>query len=194
MLYWWIGFVVLFACRVWLCIQLLSTHQVEAVGLVLIESASILLGCANAVVADRRDDRLVGLAVPAAYAAGIWLLPPSGSLLIGTRWTVFVVAVGLSAWGLVSLRERFSIAASSWVSLCDWGPYRWIRHPQLAGRLLIVTAVAMSGVDTVDLLRLAGCVVLTLTVIEIEESMLRSIDAWREYSRRVRWQLCPGVL
>jgi protein-S-isoprenylcysteine O-methyltransferase Ste14 len=169
-------------------------HQVEAVGLVMIEGASILLGCANAMIAERRDRRTVGLVVPAAYAIGIFLLPASGVDLVLIRWLVFCIAVGLSAWGLVCLRERFSIAASSWVSLCDWGPYRVIRHPQLAGRLLIVVAVAMSGVDAIGLVRLAGCVVLTLTVIEIEESTLRGIGAWREYARRVRWQIVPGVL
>src|SRR5262249_23931612 len=157
----------------------------EAIGLVLIEGTSIWLGCVNAFVAKQRDERLFGLVVPAAYATGILLLPRSGNEWIAARWFVFCAAVGLSAWGLLCLRERFSIAGRSWVSLCDWGPYRYVRHPQLAGRLLIVAAVAMSGVDALGHLKLVGCVMLTLTVIEIEESMLRGIDAWREYANRV---------
>lgn len=193
MLSWWCGFALLLVCRISLCARLLSTQQVEALGLVLIEGVSIVLGCINAVVAERRDERLLGLAVPAAYAAGILLLPHSGNEFVALRWFVFCGAVSLSTWGLVCLRERFSLAASSWVSLCDGGPYRWIRHPQLAGRLLIVVAVAMSGVDAVGLVRLAGCVVLTLTVIEVEESMLRGVGPWVEYARRVAWRLCPGV-
>lgn len=194
MVYWWSGFVALVGCRVWLCARLLSTYEVEAIGLVMIEGVSIGVGCVNAAVAKHREERLVGLIAPAAYAIGIVLLPTSGSNLIVERWTLFCAATGLSAWGLICLRERFSIAASSWVSLCDWGPYQYMRHPQLAGRLLIVAAVAMSGVGALSLVRLAGCVVLTLAVVEIEESMLGGIDAWREYAKRVKWQLCPGVL
>jgi protein-S-isoprenylcysteine O-methyltransferase Ste14 len=193
MFYWWSAFALLLGCRVWLCCGMLSSTRIEAIGLALIEGASIVLGSVNAVAAKRRDYRPVGLVVPAAYAAGIWLLPQSGETLLAERWIVFVAAVSLSTCAMTCLGLRFSLGPTAWLSLCDWGPYRWMRHPQLAARLLIVVAVAMSGPDTLALCRLVGCVALTLAVIDVEESMLRNVGAWSDYAARVKWRLLPGV-
>lgn len=193
MFYWWSAFALLLGCRVWLCCGMLASTRIETIGLALIEAVSIVLGSLNAVAAKRRDYRPIGLVVPAAYAAGIMLLPASGETLLAERWILFVVAVLLSTCALACLGRRFSLGPTAWLSLCDWGPYRLIRHPQLAARLLIVLAVTISGVEAADLARLAGCVALTLAVIEVEESMLRNVGAWADYAARVKWRLCPGV-
>ena len=75
------------------------------------------------------------------------------------------------------------------------GPYRWIRHPNYAGLLLVALGTAMmigspgaAGVSLVVWLPLA------LLRIRLEErTLLRHLgDAYGEY-RRGRWCLVPGV-
>jgi protein-S-isoprenylcysteine O-methyltransferase Ste14 len=193
MVYWWSGFVGLLVLRLWLLVGLVSSNRIEGWALALVEGASIALGIANAVVARRRDGRVVGLLVPLAYAVGIVLLPEPGGRMANERWLLFFVAVGLSTWGLLALGHRFSIAGSTWVSLCDRGPYAFVRHPQLAARLLIVSSIAMSGVDWEAMAALVMCAALTFGVMEAEESLLRSFGAWRQYSNRVRYCVLPGV-
>lgn len=193
MAYWWFGFVVLLGFRLWLCIELASSKCIEGWALAIVESSAMGLGIVNAIVARRRDDRAIGLLVPAAYFAGALLLPEPGWRMPIERWILFVAAVGLSTWGLAALGIRFSIAGSTWVSLCDRGPFAVIRHPQLAARLLIVCSVAMSGVDWQATAALVGCVAMTFAVIDLEESMLRELLAWRTYAGRVRYRVLPGV-
>lgn len=193
MLFWWLGFGLLLAFRAWLCAGLVSANRIEGWALAIIESMSIGLGVVNAVVARRRDYRAIGLLVPLAYVAGVVLLPEPGCRMPAERWLLFIGAVGLSTWGLVALGLRFSIAGSTWVSLCEKGPYAFIRHPQLAARLLIIGSVATSGVDWYATAALVTCVALTFGVMDLEESMLRDATSWRRYAMRVRYRVLPGV-
>jgi protein-S-isoprenylcysteine O-methyltransferase Ste14 len=193
MVYWWSGFGLLLLYRAWLCFGLMSSNRVEGWALAAIETMSIGLGVFNAVVARRRDYRAIGLLVPLAYAAGVVLLPAPGWRMASERWFLFIAAVGLSTWGLVALGLRFSIAGSTWISLCEKGPYAFVRHPQLAARLVIVGSVAMSGVDWSATAALVSCVALTFGVIDLEESMLRDAMSWRRYAERVRYRVLPGV-
>ncbi len=138
-------------------------------------------------VARRRDYRPVGLLIPLAYAAGVVLLPDPGWRMASERWLLFFAAVGISTWGLFVLGWRFSLAGTSWVSLCDRGPYALIRHPQLMARYLIISSVAMSGVDWFGMASLVLCAALTFAVIDLEESMLQDC-------RRVARVCGPGAV
>jgi methanethiol S-methyltransferase len=73
------------------------------------------------------------------------------------------------------------------------GPYRWLRHPIYLGWVLFVFG---SPTMTAGRLLFAGISTLYLVVaIPFEERGLQAEfgQAYRDYQRRVRWRLLPGV-
>lgn len=161
----------------------------------LLEGIALLFGMINVMVARRRDESWRGLGVPAGYALGLALLPTFGPDPGASSWFFLGVGLVASYWALWSLRGRFSIAGATWVGLCDWGPYRYVRHPQLLARLCIIMAVAFSmGVG--DVWGVARCCVaiwVTLGVIWCEEGLLETVPEYEAYSQRVPWRVLPGV-
>jgi protein-S-isoprenylcysteine O-methyltransferase Ste14 len=190
---WWLGFFALVAVRWLLLCGLVMSGRMEALGLAALECVALVLGVVNAVVSEDKDYRPRGFVVPICYALGVWLMPGGGESFLLARWVLFLIALWLSTWGLVCLGQRFSIGSSAWVSLCDWGPYGVIRHPQLFARLLILVSVAVSGVDWQGVALLTACACLTFIVIDLEESLLTQFEAWRNYRDRVCWRLLPGL-
>lgn len=154
------------------------------------EAIALYFGVKNAFVASSRDYSLIGLWVPFCYAAGIFVISGQKVQTSMFATSLFVLAELLSVWALLCLRERFSVAGGAWVSLCERGPYRFIRHPQLAARVLFVVACTLSAGDP------AGFVVgtlLTVSVVLVEERHLSLQGEYRQYAQRVRYRLLPGV-
>jgi len=131
------------------------------------------------------DKRAVGLILPLIYLGGVSV---SGRVLEGVGLWFYLAGCGCKFVSLVYLRDRFSIAGASWKSLVDSGPYRYIRHPQVLGRLLVVVGVAPSWSWVFFLSSLA------LAQIWVEEGFLGQFAEYREYADRVPSRLIPGVL
>jgi len=74
------------------------------------------------------------------------------------------------------------------------GPYRWVRHPGYAGGLLahLATPVFLdAGWAFVPALVIA---ILTVVRTELEDKALQEqLEGYREYARRVRYRLLPGL-
>ncbi|MCC6765368.1 MAG: isoprenylcysteine carboxylmethyltransferase family protein [Deltaproteobacteria bacterium] len=122
-----------------------------------------------------RHPGFVGVAGFAVLLLGVWLRR-SAARALGRQFTV----------GLSVLADHELVVS---------GPYRWLRHPNYAGLLLVALGTAMmiesptaAGVSLVLWLPLA------LLRIRLEErTLLRHLgDAYGEY-RRGRWCLVPGV-
>lgn len=74
------------------------------------------------------------------------------------------------------------------------GPYRWIRHPGYAGALLSYLATPVfldSSWAYLPVLFLTACLVLR-TALE-DRTLQEELPDYREYARRVRNRLIPGV-
>jgi len=154
-----------------------------------LEVYAIICGAVNVVVARSHDTSVRGLIVPLAYLVGSIAIPKVPLTLIAVF--VAMVAVVVSAWALLSLGSRFTFASSSYVRLQQRGPYRWIRHPQSAARLLIILASVVSGGSAVGV---GVSLVCALLVVHVEENWLMRRRSYRLYASRVPFRFLPGVL
>ncbi len=78
--------------------------------------------------------------------------------------------------------------------MCDSGPYRIVRHPGYAGNIppLLGIVLALSSVWTL----IPAMVALIITVIRttLEDRTLQDeLPGYRDYARRVRYRLIPGI-
>ena len=110
---------------------------------------------------------------------------------------VLLIGIRLRRSAARALGRHFTVVLSVLPDheLVSTGPYRWLRHPNYAGLLLIAIG---TGIMVRSPLFLAGAVLLWLPLallrIREEERVLRGrLGArWAEYASR-RWSLVPGV-
>jgi protein-S-isoprenylcysteine O-methyltransferase Ste14 len=74
------------------------------------------------------------------------------------------------------------------------GPYRWMRHPGYAGALLSYLATPLF-LDAIWAFLPAGFIAILLIIrTGLEDKTLQAeLDGYREYARRVRYRLLPGI-
>lgn len=143
----------------------------------------------------------VSLSFPLAIVAGldhrfgwspifpIWL-NLLGFVLIATGYTI-------GAWALAENRF-FSgvvrIQTDRGHTVCDSGPYRIVRHPGYAGNLLSLPgiALALSSVWTFIPALVALVIAVTRTSLE-DRTLQEELPGYRDYARRVRYRLFPGI-
>ena len=78
--------------------------------------------------------------------------------------------------------------------VCDSGPYRIIRHPGYAGNIppLVGIALALGSVWTFIPVIIALIITVIRTVLE-DKTLQEELPGYREYARRVRYRLIPGI-
>jgi len=123
-----------------------------------------------------------------------------------TPFTTWVNVVGLllcalgywfSAWALVENRfftSTVRIQTERGHQVCDSGPYRFVRHPGYAGILLSVVGIPLA-LDTLWTFVAAGfALVVSVVRTALEDRTLNDeLSGYREYARRVRYRLFPGM-
>ena len=112
-------------------------------------------------------------------------------LVIGLQ----VLALAVMAWARLSLAGAFAVTAEPrGEALVEVGPYRWVRHPQFAGALLLIGSAVLSHISWLSLgtgLAVAGLVAVR---IACEERLLRARFAdYAAYAARTR-RLVPLIL
>jgi protein-S-isoprenylcysteine O-methyltransferase Ste14 len=120
-----------------------------------------------------------------ATAALHWLMVLSGT------WLTARAARILDPLDLAGIRQASGAGPSADFKV--EGPYRWLRHPIYLGWVLVVF-----GVPHMTATRFVFAVVSTaylIVAIPFEErSLVESLgDTYRDYQRRVRWRLVPGL-
>lgn len=104
---------------------------------------------------------------------------------------------GISAWALLENRffsrvVRIQVERNHVV--CDTGPYRFIRHPGYAGNLLGLVGLALGLASLWTLLPAVLALVVTLVRTSLEDQALQNeLPGYREYARRTRFRLFPGI-
>lgn len=78
--------------------------------------------------------------------------------------------------------------------VCDSGPYRIVRHPGYAGNIapLAGIALALGSVWTLIPAIIALIITVIRTVLE-DKTLHDELPGYRDYVRRVRYRLIPGV-
>ena len=74
------------------------------------------------------------------------------------------------------------------------GPYAWVRHPGYAGSLLANPAAPILLGSWWAFVPTLLMTVLQIVRTSLEDSMLQNeLEGYRDYTRRVRYRLVPGV-
>lgn len=74
------------------------------------------------------------------------------------------------------------------------GPYRWVRHPGYAGSLLVFFAIPVFlGSLWAFLPAVIVAIALVLRTSLEDEVLQDELEGYREYARKVRYRLVPGI-
>jgi protein-S-isoprenylcysteine O-methyltransferase Ste14 len=110
-----------------------------------------------------------------------------------------LIALGyaLAVWAMVENRF-FSgvvrIQVERGHAVCDSGPYRIMRHPGYAGNILPLAGVVLAFSSAWTLIPAAAALIITVVRTVLEDRTLQEeLPGYREYARRVRYRLIPGI-
>jgi len=123
--------------------------------------------------------------------------PPVSPWLNVFGFILVSLGYAFASWALVENRFFFStvrIQTDRGHVVCDSGPYRIVRHPGYAGNIppLLGIALALGSVWTLIPAALALTITLIRTVLE-DETLQEELPGYRDYARRVRYRLIPGI-
>jgi len=78
--------------------------------------------------------------------------------------------------------------------VCDTGPYRFVRHPGYAGNILPLFGIVLALSSGWTLIPAAVALIITVirTVLE-DRTLQEELPGYRDYARRVRYRLIPGI-
>lgn len=120
---------------------------------------------------------------------------PTWSIILG----FILIALGytFAVWALAENRF-FSgvvrIQTDRGHVVCDSGPYRIVRHPGYAGNVLPLPGLvlALSSIWTLIPAAVALIIVVIRTALE-DRTLQEELSGYRDYARRVRYRLFPGI-
>ena len=143
----------------------------------------------------------LSLAFPIVIVAGLdhrygWS-PASPLWLIVTGFILITLGYAFATWALIENRFFFSVVCiqvDRGHVVCDSGPYRIVRHPGYAGTIppLLGIVLALSSVWTLIPAAVALIIMVIRTALE-DQALQEELPGYREYTRRVRYRLIPGV-
>jgi protein-S-isoprenylcysteine O-methyltransferase Ste14 len=78
--------------------------------------------------------------------------------------------------------------------VCDSGPYRFVRHPGYAGNIFPPFGIVLALGSLWTLIPAAVALIITVirTVLE-DQTLQQELPGYRDYARRVRYRLIPGI-
>ena len=110
-----------------------------------------------------------------------------------------LIALGyaFASWALAENRFFFSatiIRTDLGHVVCDSGPYRFVRHPGYAGNILALLGIVLAMGSVWTLIPAAAASIITAIRTALEDRTLQDeLPGYRDYARRVRYRLMPGV-
>jgi len=111
----------------------------------------------------------------------------------------FLIAFGyaFAVWALVENRFFSSVVriqTDRGHVVCDSGPYRIVRHPGYAGNILPLLGIVLALSSLWTLIPAAVALVIAVIRTALEDRTLQEeLPGYKEYARRVRYRLIPGV-
>jgi len=112
---------------------------------------------------------------------------------------ILLIALGyaFAAWALAENRffsSMVRIQTDRGHVVCDSGPYRVVRHPGYAGNLLALPGIVLSLDSAWTLIPAGAALVIAVIRTALEDRTLQEeLPGYREYARRVKYRLFPGV-
>lgn len=143
----------------------------------------------------------VSIAFPVVIVAGLdhrysWS-PEFPLWLIVIGFVLISLGYAFAAWALVENRFFSSVVriqTDRGHVVCDSGPYGFVRHPGYAGAVLPLfgTVLALGSIWTLIPAAVALIIAVTRTVLE-DQTLQEELPGYRDYARRVRFRLIPGI-
>lgn len=138
--------------------------------------------------------------VLAAPVAGAIQVVRRGEAALG-GWSVAAGLVLTAAGAALSARAMVAnpffegtVRLQPGQQVVEGGPYRVVRHPGYAGLALWVLGPALAtGATAAVTLGLAAAGWLAVRTALEDRLLQRGLTGYREYARRVRWRLVPGL-
>jgi protein-S-isoprenylcysteine O-methyltransferase Ste14 len=113
--------------------------------------------------------------------------------------SLLIIIAGFALGSYALIENRFfsgmvRIQTDRGHRLVSTGPYRWMRHPGYAGALLtyLATPVFLSSYGAFLPVAFVTAVLIIRTRLE-DTALQEELDGYRDYARRVRYRLIPGV-
>jgi len=124
-----------------------------------------------------------------------WSAMPVVVRAIGT--TAVVAAVAVVWWCAAAnrfLSARSRIQSDRGHSVVQHGPYRFVRHPLYASRIVLITGVALTLGSWIALVPAALNALLLVVRTSLEDRLLTTeLPGYREYAKHVPARLVPGL-
>ncbi|PLX51127.1 MAG: isoprenylcysteine carboxyl methyltransferase [Desulfobulbaceae bacterium] len=117
--------------------------------------------------------------------------------LIVLGFLLISLGYAFAAWALAENRFFSSVVriqTDRGHVVCDSGPYRIVRHPGYAGNMVALPGIvlALSSMWTLIPLAVALIIAVIRTVLE-DQTLQDELPGYRDYVRRVRYRLIPGI-
>ncbi len=117
--------------------------------------------------------------------------------LIVLGFLLISLGYAFAAWALIENRFFSSVVriqVDRGHVVCDSGPYRIVRHPGYAGIILPLLGIvlALSSMWTLIPAAVALIIAVIRTVLE-DQTLQDELPGYRDYARRVRYRLIPGI-
>jgi protein-S-isoprenylcysteine O-methyltransferase Ste14 len=117
--------------------------------------------------------------------------------LIVSGFSMVVLGYGFATWALAENRF-FSgvvrIQTDRGHTVCDSGPYRFVRHPGYAGSIFALVGIvfALGSAWTAIPALLAALIAVIRTALE-DRTLQEELPGYRDYAQRVRFRLFPWI-
>ena len=119
----------------------------------------------------------------------LWLIM-FGFILISVGYT-------FAAWALAENRffsTVVRIQTDRGHAVCDTGPYRIVRHPGYAGNIPALLGIVLGLGSVWTLIPAAVALIIAVIRTALEDQTLQEeLPGYRDYARRVRYRLIPGI-
>jgi protein-S-isoprenylcysteine O-methyltransferase Ste14 len=117
--------------------------------------------------------------------------------LIVLGFILISLGYAFAAWALIENRFFSSvmrIQLDRGHVVCDSGPYRIVRHPGYAGNLLALPGMVLALSSMWTLVPATVALIITVIRTALEDQALQDeLPGYRDYARRVRYRLIPGI-
>ncbi|SLN72969.1 Isoprenylcysteine carboxyl methyltransferase (ICMT) family protein [Roseovarius gaetbuli] len=143
----------------------------------------------------------VSIVVPLVIVAGLdhrYHWSPEFPLWVNAVGFI-LIALGyfLGAWSLAENRFFYSVVliqTDRGHVVCDSGPYRFVRHPAYAGSIFPLFGIVLALDSVWTLFPVAAATIITVLRTVLEDRTLKEeLPGYRDYARRVRYRLLPGI-
>jgi protein-S-isoprenylcysteine O-methyltransferase Ste14 len=143
----------------------------------------------------------VSLVFPMVIVAGLdhrygWS-PEFPLWLIASGFILIALGYAFAAWAVAENRFFSSVVriqTDRGHVVCDSGPYRLVRHPGYAGNVVALFGIVLALGSVWALIPAAVASIIAVIRTQLEDRTLQEeLPGYRDYARRVRYRLIPGI-